>query len=391
MQTEDLILPQDIDTAPLIAELTRWVEFETPSERPDLIDQLLDHVEAQFEGLPVQRRRHPACDGRGGMLELHYVPEGCTGRPVVIMGHVDTVWAAGTLAERPVRREGDRLFGPGIFDMKAGSFLATETLRRLAKTSDPVPRPVCVLLTGDEETGSHASRALIEKIAGDAAFVLIPEPSFGADIAVVTSRKGWGRFTLRATGVPAHAGGNLADGRSAIREIAHQILDIESLTDFGVGTTFNVGTVRGGTRTNVVPSDARIEVDMRVASAAEGCAQVAAMLARRPFDGDVSLTVEGGMNRPPYERTEAVVRLYHAAQALGERLGFPLGESSRGGVSDGNLAAATGVPVLDGLGCSGRGAHALDEQIDLSTLAPRAALFRAMLVSDRFQKQALKQ
>lgn len=391
MNITGLIRPEQIDTVPLIAGLTRWVEFETPSERPDLIDLLLDDVEFTFDDLPVRRKRHPAKDGRGGMLELHYAPEGSNGRAIVVMGHVDTVWAAGTLVDRPVSRDGDRLFGPGIFDMKAGSYLAAETLRRLAMAATPVPRPVTLLLTGDEETGSHASRALIEELARGAAFVLIPEPSFGPDIAVVTSRKGWGRFTLRARGLSAHAGGNLADGRSAIREVAHHILDIESRTDFISGTTFNVGTVKGGTRTNVVPAEAEIEIDMRVATAAAGEAEVAAMLARSPHDGDVTITVEGGMNRPPYERTEAVERLYDASRALANTLGMELGETMRGGVSDGNLAAAMGVPVLDGLGCGGRGAHANDEQIDLATLAPRAALMHAMLVSEDFQRQALAQ
>lgn len=389
METSELIRPEDIDIAPLIAGLTRWVEFETPSERPDLIDLLLDDVEATFDGLSVQRRRHAAKDGRGGMLELHYAPEGSSGCPAVIMGHVDTVWAVGTLAARPVRREGDRLFGPGIFDMKAGSYLATETLRRLAAATAPTPRPVTVLLTGDEETGSYASRAVIEELARKAAFVLIPEPSFGPDIAVVTSRKGWGRFTLRAKGRSAHAGGNLADGRSAIVEVARHILDIESRTDFDGGITFNIGTVRGGTRTNVVPAEAEIEIDMRFMAAAAGEAEVAAMLARNPFDPDITLEVEGGLNRAPYERTEAVERLYTASRALANALGMALGETMRGGVSDGNLAAATGVPVLDGLGCGGRGAHAIDEQIDVATLAPRAALIHAMMVSKEFQRQAL--
>jgi glutamate carboxypeptidase len=389
MDTTNLIRPENIDTAPLIKGLTRWVEFETPSERPDLIDLLLDHVEAEFKGLPVHILRHAARDGRGGMLELHYAPDGSTGRPLVVMGHVDTVWAAGTLALRPVRLDGNTMYGPGIFDMKSGSYLAAEMLRRLAEAGTHLPRPVTVLLTGDEETGSHASRAKIEELARGAALVLIPEPSFGPDIGVVTARKGWGRFTMRATGLSAHAGGNLADGRSAIVEIARQILDIDARTDFASGTTFNIGTVKGGTRTNVVPAEAEIEIDMRVMTAAAGEVEVTAMLTRRPTNPDVTLVVEGGMNRPPYERTQAVERLYHASRTLAQALGLTLGETTRGGVSDGNLAAAMGVPVLDGLGCGGRGAHAVDEQIDLATLAPRAALLHGMMVSDAFQRLAL--
>ena len=384
-----LLRPEEIDPAPLVEGIVRWTEIETPSDRPDLIDRLLDMVEADFEGLPVERRRFPATAERGGQLLLRYAPEGCEGPPLTAMGHVDTVWSVGTLARRPVRRDGDRLYGPGIFDMKAGSYVATETLRRIAAERLAPPRPITVLLTGDEETGSDASRGLIEQLAGKSALVLIPEPSFGPDIAAVTARKGWGRFTLRAEGRSAHAGGNLFDGRSAIREIARQILDIDAATDAETGLTFNVGTVKGGTRPNVVPVEAEIAVDMRAVTVADGERATAAMLARAPFDPDVRLVVEGGLNRAPYERTEAVARLFDAARLLAAELGMRLGETSRGGVSDGNLAAATGVPVLDGLGCGGGGAHAEDEHISCSTVAPRASLIRGMMLSRDFQRRAL--
>ena len=384
-----LLRPEEIDPEPLVQGIIRWTEVETPSDRPDLIDRLLDIVEDDFEGLPVERRRFPATD-RGGQLLLRYAPPGCAGAPVTAMGHVDTVWSVGTLARRPVRMDGNRLSGPGIFDMKAGSYLATETLRRIAAAGLVPPRPLAVLLTGDEEIGSDASRGLIESLAADSAIVLIPEPSFGPDIAVVTARKGWGRFTLRAEGRSAHAGGNLFDGRSAIREIARQILDIETRTNAETGLTFNVGTVRGGTRPNVVPAEAEIAVDMRAATVADGEAATAAMLARRPFDRDVRVTVTGGLNRLPFERTEPVARLYDAARRLAAQLGMRLGETSRGGVSDGNLAAAAGAPVLDGLGCGGGGAHAEDEHIDLTTVAPRASLLRGMIISGQFQNWALR-
>lgn len=386
--TDALIPPGRIDPDPLIAGILAWVEVETPSDRPDRIDALLDLVEADFAGLPVERTRLPASDTRGGQLLLRYAPPGCTGAPLVAMGHVDTVWAVGTLARRPVRREGDLIFGPGIFDMKAGSFLAAETLRRIAAEGLVPPRPLAVLLTGDEETGSEHSRALIEDLAREAWAVLIPEPSYGADLAVVTARKGLGRFTLRAEGRAAHAGGNLADGRSAVAEVARQILDIEARTDFARGLTFSVGTVRGGTRPNVVPAEAEIEIDMRAATVADGEAEAAALLARRALTPDVRVTVEGGVNRPPYERTEAVARLYGAARDLAGRLGMALGETARGGVSDGNIAAAVGATVLDGLGCGGGGAHAEDERIDVSTVAPRAALLRGMMLCPEFRAAA---
>ena len=206
---------------------------------------------------------------------------------------------------------------------------------------------------------------------------------------VVTARKGWGRFTLRAKGRSAHAGGNLADGRSAIVEIARHVLEIEALTKTERHATFNVGVIAGGTRTNVVPADAYIDVDMRVDDIDTAERLTAQMLTRKAHDPDVELTVEGGMNRPPFERSTDVARLYAATEALARRLQQPMAEMSRGGVSDGNLVAATGVPVLDGMGCNGGGAHALDEHILASTVAPRHALMHAMMMSEDFQTLAL--
>jgi glutamate carboxypeptidase len=386
---ERLLRPADIDAAPLRQGIIDWVEMETPSERPDLIDRLLDVVEAAFAGLPVKIRRIPGRAGCGGQLVLTYAPAGCVGKPALLMGHIDTVWAAGTLAERPVRQEGDQLFGPGIFDMKAGSYLATETLRRIAEAGLLPPRPIVVFLNSDEEIGSPTSRAMIEELAAGAAFVLVPEPAFEAPGTVVTARKGWGRFMITAHGRSSHAGGNLRDGRSAIREIARQILDIESLNDTETAATFNVGTVKGGTRLNVVPAEATIEIDMRVDDPATGERMIEHMLSRVPVDPDIRLVVEGGMNRPPFERSAPVARLYDATCALTAELDLPMAETSRGGVSDGNFAAALGLPVLDGLGCNGAGAHAVHEHILVSTIAPRAALMHGMLTSRRFQDMAL--
>lgn len=376
--------PEAFDTDTLARGIIEWVEFETPSDRLDLIDRFLDHVEGSFSALDVTATRLPAQGGCGGQLVLSYDPQGTGAPPALLMGHIDTVWDAGTLAARPVRVEGDRIHGPGIFDMKAGSFLATETLRNIARKRIVPPRPITVFLNSDEETGSIASRKTIEELSADAAFVLVPEPSFGDPGTLVTARKGWARFTLTVHGRSAHAGGNLRDGRSAIHEIARQIADIEAINDADDGVTFNVGTVRGGTRTNVVPDLARIEVDMRADDMAAAERHIALMLARKPFGPEVTVEVEGGLNRPPFERTPEVVRLYEATRSLGRHLGLDLGETSRGGVSDGNFAAALGRPVLDGLGCNGAGAHAVDEHILRSTIGPRAALFHAMLTSEAF-------
>ncbi len=385
----DLLSPDSFDAEALAAGIIRWVEFETPSDRPDLIDLLLDHVVESFAGLPISVERIAGKDGCGGQLVLRYAPAGTSGAPALLMGHIDTVWDAGTLAARPVRREDDRIYGPGIFDMKAGSFLATEALRRIAAAGIVPPRPITVYLNGDEEIGSITSRAKIEELAASAAYVLVPEPSFEAPGTLITARKGWGRFRLTARGVSAHAGGNLFDGRSAIREIARHIVEIEDLNETETAATFNVGTVSGGTRANVVPDLASIEVDMRANDMATAERHTASMLGRKPRGKDITLDIEGGLNRPPFQRSEAVVKLYEATRDLGRELGLELGETSRGGVSDGNFAAALGKPTLDGLGCNGAGAHALHEHILFSTIAPRAALFHAMLTSAAFNERAL--
>ena len=384
---EQLLGVQDFDAEELLAGVVEWVELETPSERPDLIDRLLDRVEAQFRGLPVSIRRIPGRDGCGGQLVLTYAPGGLNGEPALIMGHVDTVWEAGTLARRPVRREGDRVYGPGIFDMKAGSWLAVDALHRIAAAGLLPPRPIVVYLNSDEEIGSYTSRGVIEELSRNAAFVMVPEPAFEAPGTVVTKRKGWGRFVLRAHGRSAHAGGNLFDGRSAILEVARHIIDIEAMTATETHATFNVGTVHGGTRPNVVPAEAVIEIDMRANDMATAERLTAAMLARTSYNPDVRIEVEGGINRPPFERSPAVARMYQATKNLALELGLPMAETSRGGVSDGNFSAALGRPVIDGLGCNGGGAHAIDEHILVSTLAPRAALFHGMLMSRHFHEE----
>ncbi len=380
-----LLRPEDIDAGPLVEGIIDWVEMETPSERPDMIDLLLDHVAAQFTGLAVAVRRIPGRDGCGGQLVLSYAPPGVTGKSALLLGHIDTVWATGTLAERPVRREDDRIYGPGIFDMKAGSFLATETLRRIAAAGAIPPRPITVFLNSDEEIGSLTSRALIEELASEAAFVLVPEPAFEEPGTVVTSRKGWGRFRLKAFGRSSHAGGNLSDGRSAILEIARHILDIEGLTTLEPHATFNVGVVAGGTRSNVVPAEAVIEIDMRADDLATAERVTRELLARQAYGPDIRLEIEGGINRPPFERSPAVARIYEATKILAAALRLPMAETKRGGVSDGNFAAAMGLPVIDGLGCNGAGAHAVHEHIVASTVAPRAALLHGMLMSAKFQ------
>lgn len=385
------ISPSAIDTDAVLAAIRRWVEVETPSDHPGGIAGLLDTVEEELSGLPVELERVAGRDGRGPHMVLRYDPDARGGATALVMGHVDTVWPLGTLARRPFRVEGDRVFGPGIYDMKAGAYLGVHAIRRLAEEGISPPRPVTMLLNSDEEVGSPTSRALIEELAASAAFVLVPEPAVGSEVAAVTARKGWARFRLVARGRPAHAGGNHAEGRSAVKEIARQILALEDMTDHSRGITVNVGVVRGGTLLNVVPAEAEIEIDVRVSSPEDGERMVDAVLSLKAFDPDVSVTVEGGMNRPPFARSHGGMRLYEAARSLAGKLGFALPQTMRGGVSDGNFTAAMGKPTLDGLGCGGHGAHAVDEHILRSTIADRAALMLGMLVSSDFQKDALKE
>ncbi len=386
---EKLLRTDDVDAAPLLQGIIDWVEMETPPERPDMIDLLLDHAQKGFAGMPVSARRYPPKGGKGGQLVVTYAPAGVTGKPVVMMGHIDTVWPVGTLAERPVRREDDKVFGPGIFDMKAGSYLITETLRRIVAEGRIPPRPITLFLNGDEETGSHASRDVIEELCADAAFVLVPEPSFEAPGTVITRRKGIAMFKLMATGRSAHAGGSLSEGRSAAREIARHLLEIEALNETEPKASFNVGVIQGGTRSNMVPAHAEIEVDMRVEDMATATRMVEAILSRQAIGDGITLKVEGELNRAPFEKSEKVARLYAATQNLAAALGLPMDETSRGGCSDGNIAAGLGAAVLDGLGCSGAGAHALHEHILASTIAPRAVLIHNMLMSPTFQSMAL--
>ena len=387
MRDEHVRSVNTFDSTGILDEMMRWVELETPSDRADLIDQLLDHVESLFHDLPVERTRIPAAGGYGGQLVLRYNPAASNAKPLVFMGHIDTVWAAGTIKEMPIRIEGDKVFGPGIYDMKAGSCLATLTLAALAREGIVPPRPVVVFLNSDEELGSRGSWDTIEALGREAAMILVPEPSFGAPGTVVTARKGAGGFTLKATGLSAHAGGNLSDGRSAIIEIARHVLEIDAMTATEPHATFNIGLFNGGTRRNVVPEQASATVDMRVDTAEEADRLTAAILARQAFDPDVKLEISGGMNRPPFVRSADVSKLYEATRELASRLGLPLAETTRGGGSDGNIVAALGKPVLDGLGCSGAGAHARHEHILVSTIAPRAALMFAMATNTEFSEQ----
>lgn len=299
---------------------------------------------------------------------------------ILLMGHTDTVHPRGSVRERPWREEMGRVYGPGIFDMKANCALALEVMNACARL-DLMPRcPVVLLLTCDEETGSMTGRALVEEEARRARGILVLEPS-AAGGRVKTARKGTGIFTMEAHGIAAHAGLEPEKGASAILELARQIERLHAMNDAARGVTLNVGVVQGGTRSNVVPAEASAEIDVRFSTAEDARQLEEAILGIKPFDERVKLNMSGGINRPPLERTEKVAALYEVARGVAARLDFELGETSVGGASDGNFAAALNVAVLDGLGITGDGAHATHEHIVVDDIARRGALLTGIIAS----------
>jgi glutamate carboxypeptidase len=302
-----------------------------------------------------------------------------TGQPVMLLGHFDTVWPLGTLDRMPLRRDGDRLHGPGTFDMKAGIALALAAIRALRATATPHP-PITMLWTTDEEIGSGTSRATIEAEARPCAAVFVLEPALPGG-ALKTARKGCGEVELTVHGIAAHAGLDPGKGASAIHELAAQIAVIERLQDLPRGISVNVGVISGGSRPNVVAEEARATIDVR-APTREGAAQVeAAFRALHPARPGTRLTLRGGFDRPPMERTAATAGLFAGVSAVAAALGRDVQEGSAGGGSDGNFTAAIGVPTLDGLGAIGDGAHAAHEYVEVTSLPWRAALLAGLLAS----------
>jgi glutamate carboxypeptidase len=301
---------------------------------------------------------------------------------ILIVGHTDTVHSRGSLAQRPWRRDGDRAYGPGVFDMKANCALVIEVLRTLSELDLKPQFGVTVVLTCDEEVGSASGWPLIERVAKEqntrCAFVLEPPASGGR---VKTGRKGTGIYAIKVEGKAAHAGLEPEKGASAILELARQTERLHSLNSSGSGITLNVGVVRGGTRSNVVAEQAEGEIDVRFATEAESREIDRILSTLEPVDERTKVFVSGGINRPPLERTPAVVELFEKAHSIAAFLDFELGEAQVGGASDGNFVAALGIPVLDGLGISGDGAHAVHEHIEVNDIARRGTLITGLLLS----------
>lgn len=366
----------------LIDRMRRLVEIESPSEVKAAVDRCSDAVAEMAQDLGARVRRHRQRTA-GDVLEARFSPARRPrqpARPVMLLGHLDTVWPLGTLPSMPFRVADGRAWGPGTLDMKAGVAIGLTALQFLRET-ETLDRPVVLVLSGDEEVGSGASRPVIEKLARECEAVFVLEPAQGLGGAYKTARKGVGDYTLRVQGVAAHAGVDFEQGHSAILELAWQLEQVRGFTDLSRGLTVNPGIIRGGTRTNVIAAAAEAEIDVRIARVADAVRIDSRMRGLRVRDQACTLTVEGGMNRPPMERTRAGAALFRRAATLARALGFALAEGSTGGGSDGNFTAALGVPTLDGMGGVGEGAHASHESVILKDLIPRAALLAAMLRS----------
>jgi glutamate carboxypeptidase len=359
------------DSTAILDGIRRWVEIETPTEAPAQVNKLATMVADGYRDLPVTIERIPGHSGCGD----HLVVRSSWGqdRPgILVLSHLDTVHPMGFIERLPFRIEGDCAFGPGIYDMKGGAYLAYHAFAQLCATAGRSPLGVTQLYVSDEEIGSPTSRALIEAEGRKAKYVLVTEPARDGG-KIVTGRKGVARFEIFVRGVAAHAGTRPEDGRSAIRELANIIQTLEAMNDLKRGVTVNVGVIKGGTRPNVIAEEAYAEVDMRVPSVADSDELVPKILNLKSRTEGVSVKVSGELNRPPYEKGNAGAALYEHAKSLAEEIGFDLVDTSTGGGSDGNFTAPH-TATLDGLGVDGKGAHTNYEQMYISSIEPRARL-----------------
>ena len=362
----------------MISWLEELINADTPSNHKSNLDRLAASFASRFRrnGAQIQIVELPE---NGNHLLARFCPANSQKKPILLLGHLDTVWGPGESQRRPARIEGGKMFGPGALDMRGGLTLLLALSDYLSRHFSLLNRPVTVLLNSDEETGSHTSRSLIESEARKSDIVLVVEPCLPGG-AVKTFRKGVGTFTLVVTGVSAHAGVNYFKGVSAIEEMAHHVLQISKLGNPGLGTTLNVGVIRGGSRSNVIADHAEIEVDFRVKTFAESERLMQEVYSIKAVHPGATVHISGGLNRPPLERSEKNIQLFQRARHLASNLGINLEEGETGGGSDGCFTAALGIPTLDGLGPDGDGPHALYEHVLISSLSPRAALLTELVM-----------
>lgn len=362
----------------ILADLAALVEIESPTTDKAAADRASRHLAARFaEAAGAEIVRHSQSTW-GDHFEARI---GRGARRILLIGHVDTVWPIGTLRRLPCRVTGDRMTGPAVFDMKCGDIQALWALRAAVEHGLPADKTFVFLGNTDEEVGSPTSRPIIERLARDSECVFVLEPSVGPAGALKLWRKGVGMFRLEVEGVASHAGADPEKGRSAVRELAHQIVDLYAAVENPeAGTTINVGLIQGGTRSNVVAASAEARIDLRVRTAAEARRAEERILHRPTFVPGTTVRATGGLNRPPMEETPASRRLYDLARRIAADEGFDLPAGGTGGGSDGNFTAAAGVPTLDGLGAVGDGGHAETEHIRVSAVAPRTTLLARLLV-----------
>ena len=367
----------------MVETVRELVEIESPSDNRQAVDRIAAVLAAKFETLGGRTQFHRTHDF-GDSLQIDFdgpEPEPVKQKPVLLLGHYDTVYPLGTLARMPCEIKDGRLRGPGVLDMKSGIALILHAIEALQTWHGAVPRPVTVFLVSDEEVGSHSSRKITEALAKKSAGVLVLEPAAGLRGAVKTARKGVGAYTLRVQGVAAHAGLDPGKGHSAIVELARQIPILARLNNLREGVSVNPGVVGGGTRTNVIAAEGWVEIDVRIKKARQASALDRKLRSLKPFDKLCKLEMTGGINRLPMERTVGVAALYKKARAVAERIGWKLEEAAVGGGSDGNFTAGMGIPTLDGMGGVGDGAHAVHEFIVISELPRRAFLLAGMIES----------
>jgi len=366
----------------LISYLQRLVECESPSDDAAAVDRFVDLVADTTSSIASAKRLPGGRFGHNLLLTFNLPgPRKKQPESILGVGHSDTVWPLGTLAQMPFRQADGRLYGPGVLDMKGGLAFFIAAMEVIRALDLPVRRPVSLWIVSDEEVGSECSRPITEALAREAAAVLVPEPGTGLTGKLKTARKGVGDYTLTVRGKASHAGVDFTSGASAIVELARQIEKIAAFTNLPKGLTVNPGVLTGGTRSNVVAAEASCEIDIRVSKIKDFAPLDRKFKALKPVDKRCTLELQGGLNRPPMERTKGVAALYKAAHALAKKnLGLEIEESSTGGGSDGNFTAGLGIPTLDGLGAVGEGAHAPNESLLVDRIADRAALLAHLVL-----------
>jgi glutamate carboxypeptidase len=361
----------------MLVRLQKLVEIESPSGDKAAVDAAVDVVAVWCDALSGKVKRHRQKQ-YGDLLEVSFGPADSAQKPVMLLGHLDTVWEMGTLKKMPWREDKKNIYGPGVYDMKSGVMMALTAIAAL-QDLNALEAPVVLWLVSEEETGSPVSRALTEKIAKECRAVFVMEPAQGLQGAYKTARKGIADYRLHVRGVAAHSGVDFEKGHSAVLELMRLLAKVEKFTDLKSGVTVNPGVIGGGTRSNVIAAEAWADVDVRIAKASDAKRVEKMFRGLQCRNKHCVLTVTGGVNRPPMERKAGTIALFRRARRIALEMGLKLEEAATGGGSDGNFTASVGTPTLDGMGPVGEGAHAAHESVMKDSLVERTALLAAMI------------